>query len=395
MRFGFYEFKKTAAAILTASILATFFAEMPIRAPKAEAQIGVGAEAVIEVGPSAGFISSISATALISKAIDTVIAQATDLIVQKEYVYDAIAKQTAKILIRELSHSIITWIQNGFDGRPLFIEDPARFFENAGDIASGVFLQNIFGQDAQLLCEPFRLSIQISLFSVTHEALPTCTVSKIIANVQQMYENFSVGGWQSLISISSNVNNNAFGQILVTWDGLAAAITKKVADTRGKVLLDKGFDVPGVCTGGWKKRIAGTKTIITQAEKEQEAARRGLPTPSVPTPGQAEIEAVGFGDTSASPELVCERWGRGTPGAAIESSLINVFGETFQDLGVADEINEIISALINQGITYLTTIGSPKGVFGGGSAKPPFSASTPQATSPTNPLEGKLEDALK
>ncbi len=367
MRFGFYEFKKTAAAILTASILATFFAEMPIRAPKAEAQIGVGAEAVIEVGPSAGFISSISATALISKAIDTVIAQATDLIVQKEYVYDAIAKQTAKILIRELSHSIITWIQNGFDGRPLFIEDPAQFFENAGDIASGVFLQNIFGQDAQLLCEPFRLSIQISLFSVTHEALPTCTVSKIIANVQQMYENFSVGGWQSLISISSNVNNNAFGQILVTWDGLAAAITKKVADTRGKVLLDKGFDVPGVCIGGWQRveNIAG---------------------------GEA---AAGLEGRGAKGEMVCKNWGRGTPGAAIESSLINVFGETFQDLGVADEINEIISALINQGITYLTTIGSPKGVFGGGSAKPPFSATTPQATSPTNPLEGKLEDALK
>ncbi|MBI2507299.1 MAG: hypothetical protein HYW09_01655, partial [Candidatus Niyogibacteria bacterium] len=115
---------------------------------------------------------------------------------------------------------------------------------------------------------------------------------------------------------------------------------------------------------------------------------------SVPTPGQAEIEAVGFGDTSASPELVCERWGRGTPGAAIESQLINVFGDTFQELGVADEINEIISALINQGITYLTTIGSPKGVFGSGSAKPPFSASTPSSPPPTNPLEGKLEEAL-
>ncbi|MEK7558438.1 MAG: hypothetical protein AAB507_01265, partial [Patescibacteria group bacterium] len=59
-----------------------------------------------------------------------VTAKATSLLEFKEDCLDGIAYMVAKIILRQMTQSIITWINTGFEGDPLFLTNPEQYFGN-------------------------------------------------------------------------------------------------------------------------------------------------------------------------------------------------------------------------------------------------------------------------
>jgi hypothetical protein len=140
------------------------------------------------------------------------------------------AKKAATTLIISVSQSIATWISNGFQGNPSFINDPARFAINIADITIGEF---IF-QDPSLnfLCKPFQLQLKLSLALQHRKFYQTinCTLSGVLQNGEDAYNNFASGdfinggNWDSFLTMVTDPNATPEGAFLVMDSELTARI---------------------------------------------------------------------------------------------------------------------------------------------------------------------------
>lgn len=231
----------------------------------------------------------------------------------KEYNLDWLAVILARQLVRNLADSIITWIQNGMDGdEPLFVIDLEKALTQTADIAIGLKLNEMLGgPESKFLCSPFRINVVIGLFSYKRTPEFSCTLSAIVDNIEEIFSDFSAGGWPGFLSVSS-VNNNALGSILIRFDGMLAAAASQSGAKKDSILLNKGF-------------------LVTRCKRYE--------------------DFPGFGRQCVEQEQV-------TPGAAVEAQLTDVLGSDIRQLGVADELNEIIAVFINQ------VLFAPGGIFG-------------------------------
>ncbi len=149
------------------------------------------------------------------------------------------AKKAATTLIISVSQSIATWISNGFQGNPSFINDPARFAINIADITIGEF---IF-QDPSLnfLCKPFQLQLKLSLALQHRKFYQTinCTLSGVLQNGEDAYNNFASGdfinggNWDSFLTMVTDPNATPEGAFLV----MDSELTLRMQNQQG--VLDK------------------------------------------------------------------------------------------------------------------------------------------------------------
>src|SRR4029079_7200514 len=99
--------------------------------------------------------------------------------------WDQIAIDIAKLFLERIVDSTVDWINNGFEGNPAFVSNPAGYFR---DIADGIAGNFIYGSDVGFLCSPFQDSLRVSLaLSYARSAgrynrTPQCTLSGIVGN---------------------------------------------------------------------------------------------------------------------------------------------------------------------------------------------------------------------
>lgn len=125
-------------------------------------------------------------------------------------------------ILAMMTNDIIAWI-NG-EGKPRFVSDWGAFLKNAADAAAGAFIDEYLGMG--WLCKPFDLDIKIALLpEPTFEERVRCTISDIVENIEDFYDDFSKGGWQAWVRLVEP-RNNIYGAYLLALDakmGVAAA----------------------------------------------------------------------------------------------------------------------------------------------------------------------------
>ena len=233
--------------------------------------------------------------------------------------FDCIAYLLAKQLIRALLLSVISWVQTGFEGQPVFISDFERFAKDAAMNASGVFLENYLEPDVyEMLCQPWRLPVFNRLKDVRREILdysktqsyPKCTLDTIISNAEgfnAFLDDFRVGGWDAWFSIMDKPTNSPTGLSLATESLMATAMTS--AEER-----------------------ADTETVA----------------------GQGFISLADCARPSPSGNF-CEVFQIKSPGKWIENQVGEWTTTDLASLEVADEMDELISAFINVLLNSLFT----------------------------------------
>jgi len=206
--------------------------------------------------------------------------------------WDSIGFCLVNTIINYIAESTIQWINSGFQGNPVFVEDPARFFRNIADIEAGSLVGEITGG---AFCKPFRPQIAINLANrhtqnFSNQFANQCRLSNVVDNVEDFMGGFEKGDWNSFFVLTTDPSSNP-----------------RIASIRANRELDL--------------RIAG----------KQEVARIELNWGK----GFLSFKDPETGETT-------------TPGTLIENRINDRLGSNERRIEMADEFDEIITALVNQ-----------------------------------------------
>lgn len=246
------------------------------------------------------FVNLVQNTA--SAIADTAISIVESAFNLKEFTLDGIAWAIAKQIVSNMVSSLVDWINSGFQGSPAFVQDLGGFLLQAADEEFGKIIEEV----APFICSPFRLDVQIAVAieydqSRTRE-VPTCTLSGVFENFEAFIDGqFSEGGWNDWFKITSNpAVYTEYGSVLTVKQSARA----RVINARGEELNILSFG-DGFLSGKVCQNVTG-------------------------------------------PDGVTEECAISKPGKTIADSLNKALGAGQDTLVTADEISEIIAALLGQ-----------------------------------------------
>ncbi len=247
----------------------------------------------------------------------------------KENLLDGIGWAIAKQMVSNLTRSLINWINSGFQGSPAYIGDFKQLLLDSLDQVAGEYIRSL-GGIGEFICSPFQLDVQAALnigYAQARSGMPSgpdqnlCTVTGIVSNIENFLQG-TADNWGQWLQVTSNPQNLPYGAYLEAEAKLNIRLRNEAGQEIEVASWGDGFLSKKIC-----QAIEGT---------DREDCR-------ITTPGQVISEALTF-QLSTGPRSLIE----------------------------ADEINELIGALLNQivlqavqGLTGL--LGLSESGYGGGS----------------------------
>ena len=298
-------FKKSFTGILSTVLIFSVLSLSPVVVPVKKVHAGGMFPGIPAQEPTA-LLNKIQST--ISAGANVGTAGATAGLLTKETL-DGIAWSIAKQMVSNMTKSMVNWINSGFQGSPAFITDLNGMLLDALDTTAGEYIKSL-GGIGSFICSPFKLDVQIALQikyaqvrsgESSGATTPMCKLTDIQNNIEGFLNGIGDHGWQDWISITSNPQNTPFGAYL---DAEAKLHAKLVNEAGQQITI-----------ANWNQGFL-SKKICESVEGKPAAAGQNC---KITTPGQVIEQALTF-QLSTGP----------------------------QSLVQADEINEIIGALINQ-----------------------------------------------
>ncbi|TAK57313.1 hypothetical protein EPO17_02290 [Patescibacteria group bacterium] len=323
-------FQKIISSILIFFFVfsSTFF----IQTQRAEAILGVGD---IVFDPTNTVQNTVTATSATATSISQYAIQ------YKEFVLDGIANYIAKAILRQLTTSVVNWINSGFEGNPSFVTDPAGFFVNIADQEIGKFIEG--SSDLNFLCSPFRIDVRVALafqYSPFKKRV-TCTFSDSVKNLGNAVDgasingrsftkgNFKNGGWNNWLTLTTQPQNNVYGATLMAQEELSLRVANKQVLGKDELSQGRGFLSFKKCDGVNSEEAALARNDVADAKNRKDD----------------EDLYVAKSELKKAENTGCKTV---TPGSVIEGQLGKVLGSSIDNLGLADEFNEIVNALFAQ-----------------------------------------------
>jgi hypothetical protein len=188
-----------------------------------------------------GGISSGVQSALSVPISNVTIEQSTMGVELKQCILDGIVKTMAQQVLRQMTLSVINWIKSGYKGNPTFVGNPSSFFGNIANQA----VSNTINALSNSACSAFQgtLTSAFSANSVNLQPtldlinsaglglsgngsgniyLPQCTLGNTISNQQGFLNgDFSQGGWSGWLALTTQDQNNPYGEYLNAEEALA------------------------------------------------------------------------------------------------------------------------------------------------------------------------------
>ena len=303
-----------------------------------------------------------AASTAIGAVAGTAAAASTASLALKENVLDGIGWAIAKQMVSSMTRSLINWINSGFEGSPAFVTDLNAFLLDALDTAAGEYIKNL-GGIGEFICSPFKLDIQAALsvsYAQARSGLPSgptapaCKLTDIKTNIQGALS--GNGGWGEWLQITNDPQNTEYGAFLEAQARLKIKIRNEAGEEKEVLGWGAGFMSKKICEG-----IEGSN---------------GAEKCTISTPGNVIAEQFNFTLTAGQRSLI-----------------------------EADEINELIGALLNQlvlksmeGINGLLGLSSGTGytdyTLNGSSTKPFVDDMVEEGTLNTTVIKGQMDTAL-
>lgn len=133
--------------------------------------------------------------------------------------WDAIAYCLANVIITYVADSTIAWIQSGFEGNPVFVDDPTKLFQDLADYEMNNFLETL---EDGLLCDNFSSSVKSALvnnYTSDYQSSSKCALGALEEEVTGLVNGtanyFSYEAW---FALTQNPNNNAAGSYIKSYN---------------------------------------------------------------------------------------------------------------------------------------------------------------------------------
>lgn len=166
-------------------------------------------------------------------------------------------------LLYQFTTQTVDWIEGGgikitkkgvtIVNPPQYAKQPLKTLKAAGMDAVDRWLSRVTPQ----LCQPFRLQVMMDIPSTARETNPyyepylSCTLNRVVQNIEGFYEDFRSGGWLAYREIL-RPQNNYYGASLIAKQ-LALQKAEEASAAEGKELdRNQGFKNVKKCIG-WEK----------------------------------------------------------------------------------------------------------------------------------------------
>jgi hypothetical protein len=244
-----------------------------------------------------------------------------------------IAIAMARSMVRNISNSIINWINSDFEGRPGFVTDINSLLADSADQAIGGF---IYGSELGFLCQPFSARIRLTLatkYSKPFREQVRCTLTDIAGNVSNFANNNGGAGWNRWLSITTEPQNNVYGAYIVAESELAKRVQNSLGLKKDELARGNGFLDRKVCderatdketTEEVRARIAGARASMEEYGNQYVTQADLDPTPRCKTGGRTV-----------------------TVGKLAQEAASKVLDGYADQLNLATEIDQIVGALIS------------------------------------------------
>jgi hypothetical protein len=283
----------------------------------------------------------------------------------KNCVENAIVFPIARMMLAEMTQSIVQWINSGFEGKPAFLSNPDKFFSDVGDRIAGDF---ILGTELAFLCKPFQAQIQIALsyqYSAKFVDRAQCRLSEVLGNVDDAFNDLGKSGWSGWMAMTMNTNNNPYGSFLDASSELEARVANKNILETQKLNWGRGFLSYETCGdgklvyGATKVGSSGAATVaegeLDKKSKENEARRqkemhdlydkKGSDSELYALQTKQAAERKQEQEATAANNKTCTIK---TPGSTIAGVLDKQLGVPADQLGLAKDLDQIFNALADQ-----------------------------------------------
>ncbi|MES2931500.1 MAG: hypothetical protein V4682_02250 [Patescibacteria group bacterium] len=236
------------------------------------------------------------------------------------YVLNGLAWDVANLAIESMTKSTVNWINSGFQGSPAFVTDLQQNMRGVSDAVAGRFFDELsatnFGNSP--LQDPVLDAVRLGYYLRTS---PESFYNRYPYSLGQVSSDdraflrgdFSQGGFNAWFSTVMNPENNIYGVNMLANEALENAIGGEVSVRTQELNWSKGFL-------SWRGDCVATATNAGDGE----------------TP------------VNLTSEEPCLKHQVRTPGSVIQDQLNDALGSGRDRLIVADDFNEIISALLNQ-----------------------------------------------
>jgi len=268
-----------------------------------------------------------------------------------------ILMKAAKVIIRQFTQSIVTWINNGFKGNPSFITNTEQFLLNTADVTVGDFLMN--DPALSFLCDPFKLQIKLAIglqYRPFKEQIK-CSFTSAVGNVKDAMNKFTNGdfigggGWDSWLQMTTVPQNNQMGAMMIAQGELDARLSGNKEIQLAEANWGGGFMSWKYCPEAELNALDAGETgdeldtaLDTAYERDQRANRYSAVT----------------GQQRGDDNCVIK-----TPGGVIANKINWADTSTIRELELADNFNEIVYALANQVLLKGMGALSESGLLGG------------------------------
>lgn len=245
---------------------------------------------------------------------------------------DGFAYKVAQCTLSQLTNSIVSWIKGGFNGSPKFAVDTRALFQ---DIAKGVsadFINQIKNLQSCKFTPTFIDDLTNSIDRSARKRQPPrikCPFPEQVVKASQFYNDFSATGWQGM-RMALKDSGNPFGVNVLTSEELASRQAEAAATEKEKKSWSNGF----------------ADIIDTENCNYPSDVQDALDD----TASEVAPETKAFWEKTYCPTT--------TPGKIVGDQLTKSIGAEQDRLGLADNMNKIISALIGE-----LTKESIKGIF--------------------------------
>ncbi|MDP3902238.1 MAG: hypothetical protein Q8Q21_01455 [bacterium] len=266
----------------------------------------------------------------------------------KEYGLDGFAWMAANVLIDTFTDQIVDWINSGFEGSPMFLENPEQFFGEFGNQYSGAIIHKF---NLYWLCDPWgKLNFELDLFLPgTSESRYKCTFEDVMEAFQDIPDinididinqenivreygsDFRNGGWGMWL-FTSNPKNNKAGAFGMAYNDAMKEAHRGQEQEKFGAQLGRGF--------------LGIRQCVKYGSSFGE---------------ENPFEKYGSSNNYTESLGECVEYKTTTPGAIVQGKLDKTLGGDEGRLQVADEIDEVIGALATQFVSWIVTGGSDGG----------------------------------
>ena len=169
----------------------------------------------------------------------------------KEYMEDGIFWYLAKYIVSTMMRDLVNWINSGFQGRPLFLQNLQRRMLEVADQAAGEYFTSLVG-DSSFLCHPFQVDIKIAVSAQYYnidkydQPAPDCSLVEMVEHIEDFMSgtqgSFSEGGWKDWFDITSKPEvYTPYGSTLAVQSGLRVQVLNAKNEQASILDFGSGF----------------------------------------------------------------------------------------------------------------------------------------------------------